>query len=182
MLQELRAMADMESHRAHPVMASDIATLRRMGVHSFQRLLKANSWTTLTGKELQLATGTKMTPAQRRALQRLSRLLTTDPRRIHELPYTERTTQAHEGAIVHHAYRQQIRSLGLCSSSELKDTPLGALWEVTRCPLPSEEAIADLQANTIAFITPARRPKSANIRTVEAGEENAPHKEGRDWA
>jgi hypothetical protein len=167
-LSQLVAMAEQDDQNVHPVLAADVAALRAMGLDTMQDIMDPRSWKVLTHRQVEMRTGQAMTVLQTRALQRVTRLLRAPPQTGVCRHYTDSTTQAHEGAVVHITHRAHIRSLGLCAAANLMQTPLAALWEVQRCPLPREGVVQEIQSLTSALLKP-RRPKKADTRKIEPG-------------
>jgi len=109
-LSQLVAMAEQDEQNVHPVLAADVVALRAMGMDTMQDIMDPRSWKVLTHRQIEMRTGQVMTVLQKRALQRVTRLLGAPPQAGMCRHYTDKTTQAQEGAEVHVTHRAHIRS------------------------------------------------------------------------
>jgi ribonuclease HI len=171
----LSEMIAANDEKLHPILVRDVAMLQDLGLKHLSDLYKTRSWTALTAAELKLS-HPPATSRHIKALQRVTGVLTQPPGQLSLGAYTDAGNNGCSKPL-HATVRTHLRALGLCSSTDLKGTPLAALWEVQRCPLPREESIHDLQQYTRSLLRPPKRTQGANIRCDWQGQDGAITKE-----
>jgi exonuclease III/ribonuclease HI len=164
---DVAKLADTVSKQPPPMLIRDLYELQKAGICHFADLVRTHSCQIMTSQELRRRH--KMTARQCTAAQRIAHTLTQDPmgadwqygRRVQESDTKTTSTD------IHYAYRRALRGMLAMTQDDIRNTPIGALWDVRVHQPHTEEAITAIQS--FARDAVRRRVKGSDIR--EQGQE-----------
>ena len=152
------------SNQPPQLLIRDLYELSKAGISQFADLLRPCSCTVMSPQELRLRH--RLTVRQSTAVGRIADMLTHNPIGVGWQYGALRTGTAKKGntAEIHYAYRRALRGMMAMSQVDIRNTPIGALWDVRMHQPHTEEAMTELQLFARAAVT--QRVKGPAIRDM----------------